>query len=113
MKRQSLLHTLLTLLTLSALLTGCADQDAVIDVITPETPDTSADVQPLTISATIGDAMQTRTTLSEQGGRYSMVWAAGDQISVVYPGSGWDVAHRFTLSTGVGSGYSKHDEISY
>ncbi len=102
MKRQSLLHTLLSLLTLSALLIACADQDAVIeDLPTPEVG--TPDAQPFTISATIGDAMQTRTTLNEQSGRYSMVWAADDQISVVYPGSGWDVAHRFTLSAGEGS----------
>lgn len=102
MKRLSNLHTLLALVTLSATMAACADQDAVISEPTlPEVGNT--EVQPFTISATIDDAMQTRTTLSEQGGRYSMVWAAGDQISVVYPGSGWDVAHRFTLSTGEGT----------
>ena len=100
MKRNTFLSKFFASLTLCTMFASCADQDAVINDITPDTP---AEVQPFTISATIGDAVQTRTTLNEQSGQYSMVWAAGDQISVVYPGSGFDVAHRFTLSAGEGT----------
>lgn len=109
MKRNTFFSKFFASLTLCTMFASCADQDAVINDITPDTP---ADVQPFTISATIGDAVQTRTTLNEQSGQYSMVWAAGDQISVVYPGSGWDVAHRFTLSDGQGtkSGTFSDDE---